>query len=183
MRFIRLEKHFPEPAEGLAGSVEGRLESMEIDLDDLCACRRSGICEFQGDGNGILRGYFRWLNREVIKSEDGVGHPEAEGEEGINLVFIVMAVADIEPLIVMDIDLGEVLRRVIWPPPFIAKSLEITEFDCGVGASGRILRGMDGGILKSPGEGDRQFPGRVHIAAEDVGDGIPAFLVGLPDAQ
>ena len=156
---------------------------MEIDLDDLRAHRGAGIGEFHGQFDDILRRHFRRLSEEVAKSKVGVGQAESEGEERENLVLIVMAVSYIKALIVVDIDFRERFWGMIWVPQLIFKGLEIIVLEGGVGAARGMRRGMDGGILEAPGKGDRQFPGRAHIPAEDICNGVSPFLVGLPNAQ
>src|SRR5256886_15141435 len=111
-----------------------------------------------GVGDVGLDGHVRAASLrhlEVGVGEAGVRQAEPEREQRRNAVRVVVPVPDEDAL--------GVLRRTV---------------DAGI-ARGSV-RGLVGILLR---EGDRQFPGRVERAEQDVGHRVAVFLARVPGLQ
>jgi len=119
-------------------------------LHDFLAGSVACVADLDGDLERVGRSDLLGGDLEVVVLEGGVGEAVAEGEEGKDFASVVVAVADEDPLGVVDLAV----------------------------CAGEVAEG--GVVLQTLGKGVGELARGVGVAEEDVGDCVAPFLTGVP---
>ena len=155
------EKNFPETLQFLGRTLEGSLDIRDIELHDLSPLAVTGVCHRHSDGQRLPGSHPLTVGARLPVSEGGVAQAMAEGEERLDFLRVMPAVADQDTL------------GILLIPDILILTLHAGIFPDSVG----------GDILKLHREGHRELAGGVDLAENDIGDGITGLGTEEPGLQ
>src|SRR5260370_35984728 len=158
-RLPRLQRNSLEPLKPLGRLGQGDRRNSDVDLSYFCPSDRTGVGDIEVHRHGLVRiaaerSYSR-RDRKVLKREGGVREPEAEGEERLQVVRVIIAITHFYAFrISLDVVDAGILRRRV------RRNLRITRR-----------------------KGDGKFSRGIEIAKEDRSYGVTIFRSWVPGFQ
>src|SRR5260370_34024062 len=155
-RLPRLQRNSLEPLQPLGRLGHGDRRHSDVDLSYFCPSDRTGVGDITGDRQGFVwigaeRSYSR-RDRKVLKREGGVREPEAEGEERLQVVRVIIAITH-----------------------FYAFRIGLNVVDAGI-LRGRVRRNL----RITHRQGNRKFSRGIEVAKEDRSHRLTVFRSWLP---
>ncbi len=142
--------HFAETFEFLDRTRGSGVDVVDVQLDNLVAGTGARVGNGHGGGHGAVHGHFR----------------STQGDRGVGVGGVTEAVSE------------RIQRRVDFVD-ITAHELLVVGI-VGMRATGVLVIIVEGELPHAAREGGREFGRWIHVAEEDIGNGVTAFGTGAP---